>query len=683
MKLLSSDSEDTETLHVDIGTDSVGKRGRSLPPFNDPQGAVIGAWGLSAETEPDHVVGFAWTQASSKSPQASKPRGRFGFARAFKKPTPPEEIAPVLEMNGGAPGVGPRRDPEARLPMPLLEQLLHAHVKDLLKKIEAYSSGGAAPSSFPAAQVEVQKVSSIGGSRDDTALDLLNFNPVEFESEDTVNPEHKAGSLKRLDREMTRASVDGEVADATDDGHRDTILTSDVDRALSSTTSSRGRLKRTSTSNIGNIGGGKRRNVFPDARQMKQVVKDAMGKHPYDVADFYWRTGFCQKIARAHWFDLLTLGVIALNALWISVDLDHNQSAVLIDAEPVFQVAENFFCLYFTVELCIRFMAFQNKRNCIRDGWFCFDTILVTFMVAETWLLSLGFLISGSREAVGDSSMLRLVRLVRLTRMARMIRLLRAFPELLALVKGIGVASRSVFFTAILMLIVTYMFAIVLTQLTAGSEIADRYFDTVPDAMKNMLIYAIFPDLDEMLNSVGLASWLWVFILTFFIFLISLTLLNMLVGVLCEVVGVVSAVEKEELMANYLRDELRTLLEDLADEGEDQDHVTKEDFCDLLLMPGAVRLFNEIGIDVVALANCVDVIFQGGKCYDFGDIVALLLDLRGSNTCTVKDIVDLRKYITQELVLVQCNIAESLRTGGEGLAVAALRDRRPDSRMSR
>merc|ERR1719393_690839 len=129
--------------------------------------------------------------------------------------------------------------------------------------------------------------------------------------------------------------------------------------------------------------------------------------------------------------------------------------------------------------------------------------------------------------------------------MARMIRILRAFPELVALIKGIGVAARSVFFTACLMLLVTYTFSIVLSQLTDGSEVAVKYFDTVPDAMKNLLIYSIFPDIDFLFNEVGLASWLWLFILTAFCCLITLTLLNMLIDVLCEVVTVVSAVEKE------------------------------------------------------------------------------------------------------------------------------------------
>ena len=32
-------------------------------------------------------------------------------------------------------------------------------------------------------------------------------------------------------------------------------------------------------------------------------------------------------------------------------------------------------------------MSFDNKVNCLRDFWFKFDSLLVTFMVLETWIM--------------------------------------------------------------------------------------------------------------------------------------------------------------------------------------------------------------------------------------------------------------------------------------------------------
>merc|ERR1711970_995865 len=102
-----------------------------------------------------------------------------------------------------------------------------------------------------------------------------------------------------------------------------------------------------------------------------------------------------------------------------------------------------------------------------------------------------------SENLVGDASILRLVRLLRLTRMARMVRLLRAMPELMILVKGISVATRSVFFTLCLLLIVIYIFAIAFTQMAAETDLQDKYFKTVPDSMNTLLLRGTLPDLAD------------------------------------------------------------------------------------------------------------------------------------------------------------------------------------------
>ena len=44
---------------------------------------------------------------------------------------------------------------------------------------------------------------------------------------------------------------------------------------------------------------------------------------------------------------------------------------------------ENLFCVYFCVELGFRFGAFKQKKNCAKDAWFVFDSVLVGLMVPE------------------------------------------------------------------------------------------------------------------------------------------------------------------------------------------------------------------------------------------------------------------------------------------------------------
>ena len=78
--------------------------------------------------------------------------------------------------------------------------------------------------------------------------------------------------------------------------------------------------------------------------------------------DLYKDTGCAQRLARHPYFENSVLCVIFLNAIWMSVDIDNNPAAVLVDAPTIFVVMENFFCLFFTSELLIRFFAFATKR---------------------------------------------------------------------------------------------------------------------------------------------------------------------------------------------------------------------------------------------------------------------------------------------------------------------------------
>ena len=49
---------------------------------------------------------------------------------------------------------------------------------------------------------------------------------------------------------------------------------------------------------------------------------------------------------------------------------------------------EQFFCVFFVVELGIRFLAFSNKCKSMREFWFLFDFFLVLSMViqARVWV---------------------------------------------------------------------------------------------------------------------------------------------------------------------------------------------------------------------------------------------------------------------------------------------------------
>lgn len=401
--------------------------------------------------------------------------------------------------------------------------------------------------------------------------------------------------------------------------------------------------------------------VFPDASTMKEQVRQALAKPDYQVSVFYKKTGICQAIATNVYFENLTLVVIAINAIWIAVDTDNNDANLLIDADPVFQVADNLFCAYFVFEWAVRFGAFRLKSDGLKDSWFIFDTLLAALMAAETWLLTLVLLVAGggsSEVTMGDTSLLKGFRLVRLVRMARVIRLLNALPELMVMIKGMFVAVRAVSCTILLMMMIIYCFAVLFRQLTDGTDIGKSKFTTVPDSVRFLLLDGTLPDLAVTTNEIWDESLFFALIYLVFILVVSITVMNMLVGVLVGVVNTVATVEKEQLMVSFVKQNLLLCLQGgvkgecgnikQVDMNGDQ-AISKDEFDVLITLPQAIRSFEQMGVDVVGLVDLADYIFKETPSLPFVDFMEICMQLRGTNQATVKDVVDLRKFINMEM----------------------------------
>jgi hypothetical protein len=233
--------------------------------------------------------------------------------------------------------------------------------------------------------------------------------------------------------------------------------------------------------------------------------------------------------------------------------------------------------------------------------------------------------------------------------MARMARLLKAMPELMVLIKGMVVAMRSVFFTLCLLAGILYVFGVGFVQLMRDTPAGDKFFDSVPAAMNSLLLQGVLPDEAAIIEEVGADGWVFKVIILLYIVLAGLCVMNMLVGVLCEVVCVVSAVEKESLLVNYVKSTLQHMLTTSGIDADGDYKISKDEFQDLLDMPGAAKAIQEVGVDVVGLMDFTDFIFKDGRELSFPDFMDMVLQLRGSNNATVKDVVDLRKHLTSEL----------------------------------
>eukprot|EP00439_Symbiodinium_sp_Y106_P040470 s1756_g4.t5 len=97
----------------------------------------------------------------------------------------------------------------------------------------------------------------------------------------------------------------------------------------------------------------------------------------------------CLTIVRNPWFERLTLSVIFLNAVEMAINAEFSDYTVITEADPIFIVAEVLFCIFFTVELVIRYATYISTCQALKDAWFSFDFMLVVLMNFETWVFPL------------------------------------------------------------------------------------------------------------------------------------------------------------------------------------------------------------------------------------------------------------------------------------------------------
>lgn len=402
----------------------------------------------------------------------------------------------------------------------------------------------------------------------------------------------------------------------------------------------------------------RKQRLFADKADMKRELMETLKKARYDVRDYYKDDGICQRLARHQWFESVTLAVIALNAVWIAIEVDLNDAPTLFDAHPGIVLGENAFCVFFFAELLIRLCAFRWKRDAFRDWWFCFDFVLVATMVVETWVLSAVFAAvgRGTRGQLGNATIVRLLKLLRLSRLARMIRLLRFCPELVILIKGILAGIRTVTFSFVILISAIYIFAIIFKQATRGSAIGETHFSSVPHGMHVLLLDGIFYDnLADLVGAIveerspAFAAVL-LFLFYTYVLLAAITVMSMLTGIVVKVVKEVAQYEHEEMAVLHIRDTLAPLLEPHQDESTGEYRIDKQAFKDILDTPGIGKVLKDAEVDVISLVDLVDDIFiedatGNERVLDFRDLITIVLAQRSSKRASKKNVSNLRQHL--------------------------------------
>jgi len=194
-----------------------------------------------------------------------------------------------------------------------------------------------------------------------------------------------------------------------------------------------------------------------------------------------------------------------------------------------------------------------------------------------------------------------------------------------------------------LLIIVTYVFAIAFTQLASGTEMGTKYFDNVALSMYSLMVYGTFLDaLSDFCNDVLAESPVCLVMVFIFICLSAMTVMNMLIGVLCEVITAVAETEREDILTTDVSEKMNAIVKEIDVNNDGM--ISVKEFQQILEMPKAIQALQDVDIEPTNVVDFADLFFldEGERIeLPFEKFMDMILDLRGCNVATLKDIMNL------------------------------------------
>jgi len=137
----------------------------------------------------------------------------------------------------------------------------------------------------------------------------------------------------------------------------------------------------------------------------------------------------------------------------------------------------------------------------------------------------------------------------------------------------------------------------------------------------------------------------------------TITILNLLIGVLVEVAQSSARIERDAMDVAYVKEVFIGTLSLQDCEDFRSIFVSKEEFADLLQDPGILKALTKVGIDVFGIIDMMDFIFMRGAM-GFVELLEVVLQLRSSGYATVRDLVEIRKFLTYEISKIRTDMAQ-------------------------
>ena len=227
------------------------------------------------------------------------------------------------------------------------------------------------------------------------------------------------------------------------------------------------------------------------------------------------------KIRSNKAFELFVISIIVFSALVIGAKTYDIPENVL----TVVSWLDHFITLVFLIEIIIRFLGEEHKRDFFKHGWNIFDTLIVVVSLVP----------------IENSEMALIGRLVRIFRVLRMVSII---PELRLLLNSLVKAMPQLGYVILLMFIIFYIYAAIGS--TFFADINSTLWGDISISMLTLFRVMTFEDwTDVMYETMTVYTFSWAYYLTF-IFFTAFAFLNMVIGIVVSVLEDEHAKEKAE-----------------------------------------------------------------------------------------------------------------------------------------
>ncbi|CAK9067616.1 unnamed protein product [Durusdinium trenchii] len=144
----------------------------------------------------------------------------------------------------------------------------------------------------------------------------------------------------------------------------------------------------------------------------------------------------------------------------------------------------------------------------------------------------------------------------------------------------------------------------------------------------------------------GLQGWVSISVFLIYVLLTNITVMNMLIGIVCEVVSEVKREDEEGVAIDFMKEHLRTMLTDL--DQDKNENISKSELQSVVEDEKAKVVLSELQVKPEDVIDLTEYLFEQDE--DAGreqevtreELLEVILKIRGGRTISNQDIIDVR-----------------------------------------